>query len=343
MLLTLILGGCAQSSYLLHLAEGHLGVLRARTPIDEVMRAESTDAALKQRLGLVLDARAFATAQLQLPDNGSYRDYADLGRPYVLWNLYATDEFSIQPHLWCYPLMGCFAYRGYYDEARSMEAEQALRTQGYDVYRAGVAAYSTLGWFDDPVLNTMMRWGDHQLVGTLFHELAHQQLFVKNDTAFNESFASFVETRGLLEYQQRHPGRIAAADPASHRDEEFVSLVLETRQRLAQLYASGLPTEQMRQRKTEAFEDLRARYRRLRDDRWAGYDGYDRWFEQPLNNARLLPFGLYDHWQPAFSELFEQQHGDWQAFYLAAKQLGALKPEARNAELTRLLTASESR
>jgi predicted aminopeptidase len=204
-----------------------------------------------------------------------------------------------------------------------------------------VAAYSTLGWFDDPILNTMLRWGDDALGGTIFHELAHQKLYVKNDTAFNESFASFVEHEGLRQWRAAR-GLPPAQDPEQERSEEFTQLVLAARDRLEALYASALPPEPMRARKAAEIERLRAEYRALRDGRWHGDSRYDAWMDAQISNAKLLPFGLYHRWVPAFATLYAQ-HPEWSAFYAAARRLSALTPAERESALERLGTAVADR
>ncbi|MGH8355050.1 MAG: aminopeptidase, partial [Pseudomonas sp.] len=278
---------------------------------------------------------AFASTGLGLPDNRSYRLYADIGRPYVLWNLFAAPEFSLAPETHCFPIAGCVAYRGYYRLGRARGAAALLRQQGLETYVGGVEAYSTLGWFDDPILSSMLHWDDDRLVAVIFHELAHQQLYVRDDTAFNESFASFVEREGLRQWRR---GRgLAAAEPGRlQQREQFTALVLATRARLERLYASGLPPGELRPRKAAEFERLRADYRRLRERQWGGVGRYDAWVEGPLNNAKLLPFGLYERWVPAFAALFAQAGGDWATFYGRVRELGKLPPAAREEALQAL-------
>lgn len=342
-----LVSGCASTLHLLRLAQGQIELLQAREPIDEIVRDEARDPVLRERLRLVLEAREFASRRLALPDNGSYRAYADLARPYVLWNLFAAPEFSLEPRQWCYPLFGCFAYRGFFDRARAQQAAAELRAEGLNVALAGVPAYSTLGWFDDPVVSPMLRWSDAELVATVFHELAHQKLFVKNDTAFNESFASFVQDQGLsayaAAYREAHGRTLQGFDPqARQREQAFVALVLDTRERLERLYALRLPVEEMRRRKQAEFAALKQRYEALRDREWEGEGAYDAWFAQPLNNAHLLPFGLYERWQPAFARLFARHGGDWEAFHEAARALAALDAPARAAALQRLLREAQA-
>ncbi len=328
LLLVLALSGCSSVAYYGHLVEGQLDVLRRREPVAAIVADPARDPELRRRLALAQEARTFASARLGLPDNRSYRLYADVQRPYVLWNLFATAEFSLEPELHCFPVAGCVAYRGYYSQGRARGAAALLKRQGLETYIGGVEAYSTLGWFDDPILNTMLGWSDERLVAVIFHELAHQQLYVADDTAFNESFATFVEREGLRQW--RAARGLPAADPQGLRQrEQFSALVLASRARLERLYASGLPQEPMRAAKQAEFERLRRDYRALRDRRWGGVGRYDAWIEAPLNNAKLLPFGLYDRWVPAFATLFREAGGDWPRFYRRVARLGKSSSEAR--------------
>ena len=328
----LLLGGCSTLDYYGHLARGHLQLLQAREPITELLADPGTDAGLKQRLAMALQARRFASTALHLPDNRSYRLYADIQRPFVVWNVFATTEFSLDPQQHCFPIAGCVAYRGFYSQGRARGMAALLKQRGLDTYLGGVEAYSTLGWFDDPILNTMLRWSDERLVAVIFHELAHQQLYVANDTAFNESFATFVERQGLRQW--RAARGMAPADPPGERQrEQFTALVLASRERLERLYASGLAEEQMRAGKQAEFARLRAEYQALREGEWGGTGRYDGWMAAPLNNAKLLPFGLYDRWVPAFAALFAQAEGDWPRFYQRVTALGKLPENERQQAL----------
>ncbi len=331
----ILLSACSSIDYFAHLAKGQYGVLSARRPLDQVIADPATDATLKARLQLAQQARAFASDKLALPHNGSYTLYADVGRPYVAWNVFATAEFSLKPVTHCFLIAGCVGYRGYFDQAHAEAEAKELAGQGDDTYVGGVPAYSTLGWFDDPILNTMLRWDEDALDGTIFHELAHQKLYVKNDTAFNESFATFVQEEGVREWRAAR-GLPRGDSLPQRREDQFTQLVLDARERLEKLYASGLAAEPMRAAKLAEIERLRADYRTLRDTQWQGYKGYDAWVDAPINNAKLLPFGLYHKWVPAFATLYAQQNGDWPKFYEAARQLAKQDPQPRDAALERL-------
>jgi predicted aminopeptidase len=332
-----VLGGC-QAGYYAQLLHGQYDLLSRREPIEAVLARPDTDATLASRLRRAQDARDFAARELGLPDNGSYRSYADLGRPFALWNVFAAPELSLAPHTWCYPMVGCLAYRGYYDLARAQAEAAALRQSGLEAHVGGVPAYSTLGWFDDPLLNTVLA-SDETVVATIFHELAHQAVFARGDTAFSESFATFVEHEGLRRYFRAEPGRLAALAARQQRQREFVALMLEARSRLERTYASDLPVDEKRARKATEFGRLREAYAAARA-RWGGDGAYDVWFEGDLDNARLLPFGLYHQWVPAFAALFERAGGDWPAFLREVGSLAGLEAGARARRLEALAQAA---
>ncbi|WNW12643.1 aminopeptidase [Pseudomonas sp. DTU_2021_1001937_2_SI_NGA_ILE_001] len=336
LLLATWLGGCSSFSYYSQLASGQLQLLAAREPVADIVADPARDAALRKRLALAQQARDFATAQLHLPDNRSYRLYADIGRPYVVYNVFATDEFSLDPLTHCFPIAGCVAYRGYYSLGGARGEAALQRQAGKDVFVAGIEAYSTLGWFADPILNTMLGWGDERLATLIFHELAHQRFYVKDDTAFNESYASFVEQEGTRQWRAAR-GLPPQDDSRSAQRDALTRLVLDTRQRLRTLYAQPLPASEMRARKAAEFERLRHEYRQLRDRQWPGDKRFDAWIDAPLNNAKLLPFGLYDQWVPAFAAVFRQVGGDWSRFYVEVERLGKLPAPARTQALHDLM------
>ena len=340
LVLLVLLTGCSSVGYYAQLAEGQWQLLQARRPVAQLLADPQQPPALRRKLALAEDARAFASARLDLPDNRSYRLYADLHRPYVVWNLFASAEFSLQPLTHCFPIAGCVAYRGYFDEQRARGAAALLRAQGLDTEVAGVEAYSTLGWFDDPLLGGMLAWNDTQLAALIFHELAHQRLYLPGDTAFNESFAHFVEQEGLRQWRRaRH-----LPEPPAHlqrQREQLVELIMACRARLERLYAEPLAPEAMRAAKQAEFQRLRHDYAALRDGPWRGDRRYDAWFARPLNNARLLPFGLYDQWVPAFAALFAETGGDWGRFYARAAELADLPAELRRQALAARLAHAQ--
>lgn len=335
LLLALALNGCSSLDYYGQLASGQLQLLHVREPVARVLADPSRDATLRQRLALSQRARVFASAELALPDNGSYRVYADIHRPFVVWNVFATPELSLAPVTHCFPIAGCVAYRGYYQPGRARGAAALMREEGLDTWIGGVEAYSTLGWFDDPILSSMVRWDEDRLAAVIFHELAHQKLYVADDSAFNESFASFVEREGLRQWRASQ-GLPAGGEEGVRQREQFTALVLASRERLERLYASDRPDAEKRAAKQAEFERLRRDYRQLRDSQWQGVGRYDGWIESPLNNAKLLPFGLYDRWVPAFAELYRRSAG-WTDFYERVAALAALEPTQRQAAVAALM------
>jgi len=330
-----LLSGCSSISYYSQLVDGQWQLLRAREPVAEVIADPTRPQPLRDHLVQAQKARMFASEHLHLPDNQSYRLYADIGRPYVVWNVFATQEFSLSPENHCFPIAGCVAYRGYYSQGAARGEAALLRQRGMDVSIGGVEAYSTLGWFNDPIMSSMMHWGDERLATLIFHELAHQRFYVKDDTEFNESFATFVEQEGTRQWRVAR-GLAPLGDSTLRQRDQFTRLILDTRKRLETLYAQPLSAEAMRQAKAAQFERLRQDYRQLRDSQWAGDKRYDAWINQPMNNARLLPFGLYDQWVPAFAALFKQEGGDWVRFYAAVERMGQLPVGARKTALRQL-------
>jgi predicted aminopeptidase len=276
---------------------GQVGLLRQRVPIDEVIQDPAYDAATRERLELVGELRRFAVEELALPESKSYTTYVNLGRDYVVWNVVAAGEFSIEPETWCFPVAGCVSYRGYFDRAKALAFAEKLSGRGLDTFTGGSPAYSTLGHFKDPVLNTMLTGSEANIAATLFHELAHQRFYMKGDTELSESFATAVEqfaVRAWLEHRNQ------AADVESYssrlsRQRDFAELVRRQRERLASIYASGTDAESMRGAKTAAFEQMRSEYESL-NSAWGGSGDYDGWFRGELNNASLVAVTSYQRW-----------------------------------------------
>jgi predicted aminopeptidase len=327
-----LLGGCSTLGYYAHLAAGEMAVLRARKPIPQVIDNPGTPTKLRGRLQLAQRARAFASDTLKLPRNKSYTTYADIHRPFVMWNVFATPALSLQPVEHCFLFAGCVTYQGFYHKHRAEALADKLANEGDDVWIGGVPAYSTLGHFADPLLSSMDRWSDDEMIGTIFHELAHQEYYVKNDTAFNESFATFVQREGLREWHTDN--HMPPPDPAvAQRKKQFTELVLATRRKLRTLYAGNASNASKREAKAQAFAAMRRQYRNQRDTTWHGDSGYDHWFDTPINNAKLLPFGLYDRGVPAFAALFKRCEGDWARFYAAVRKIGSQPAAQRDAFL----------
>lgn len=337
MLAILLLSGCSSLSYYTQLASGQLALLRAREPVADVIADPQRDPKLRDHLLKSQQARAFASEHLHLPDNKSYRLYADIHRRYVVWNVFATDEFSLDPVTHCFPIAGCVAYRGYYDQGAARGEAALQKLDGKDVYVSGVEAYSTLGWFNDPIISSMTNWGDERLATLIFHELAHQRFYLKDDSEFNESYATFVEEEGTRQWRAARGLPPETASSEAQRRDQLTQLALETRDRLKALYAEPLSPDVMRQRKAEEFERLRSAYQQLRDSQWGGDKRFDSWVYAPMNNARLLPIGLYDLWVPSFEALFRQVKGDWPAFFVAVEKMGGLPKDERKAALERLM------
>ncbi|BCR05580.1 aminopeptidase [Desulfuromonas versatilis] len=335
------LASCSNFDYYAQCVSGHVDVMRRCRPIPQVIEDPDTRPELKKQLQTILEIRDFASRELRLPENGSYRSYADLERPYVVWNVVAAPEFSLEPLQWCFPVAGCVAYRGYFKREEAERFADGLRAAGHDVTVYGVAAYSTLNWFDDPVLNTFCNRPEPNLAGLIFHELAHQRLYVKGDSGFNEAFAKTVELEGVARWlASRGEGEGHGAYLAEfHREEQFIETVLEYREKLKELYARPLPFQQKRARKQEIYDEMRSAYDQLKSS-WGGSHGYDRWFGEGLNNARLVSISTYRVLVPAFRELLGRAGGDLEAFYTEAAKLGKLPVDSRGEALDELTRAA---
>jgi predicted aminopeptidase len=340
-----VAAGCSTFAYYGQAIDGHLEMMRRAEPIAPQIADPATPAELRARLARALEIREFASRELGLPDNGSYRTYADLGRPYVVWNVFAAPEFSVEPRQSCFPVAGCVAYRGYYRQAAADDYGDGLRKGGDDVYVYGVVAYSTLGWFDDPVLNTFVRYPDAELARLVFHELAHQVVYVKGDTMFNESFAVAVEEEGVRRWLDRHgtPAERDAYAAGRQRRADFVRLALRYRGELERLYREPLSDEAKRAGKRQRLAEMDTEYRALKAGRWGGFAGYDRWFDGGVNNAKLGSVATYEELVPAFRALLARENGDLPRFYAVVKQLAKLDKAEREAELAALAAPSRPR
>lgn len=333
-LLALALHGCGLGYYW-QAASGQLALMRASRPVAEVLDDPATPPGLAGRLRATQAMLGYAHGQLHLPGERSYRDYAALDRPYVVWNVVAAPALSLQPREWCYPVVGCVSYRGYFRQAdaRDFAARQAGR--GDDVFVGGVLAYSTLGRFADPLLSTMLVLPDYQLAGLLFHELAHQQLYIRDDAAFNESFATVVEREGVWRWLEGDPVQRCAYGEWLGRLAEVRALLAATRGALAALYAAPLPATVQRGRKAWLLQVLGQDYAALRA-RWGGPPYFDGWFAGGLDNARLAALATYDQYVPALQVLLARSGGDLRRFYAQAAELGARPMAARAAALAEL-------
>jgi len=333
--IALICGACG-GCYLLESAQGQLQLMSKREPISRVIASPSTPPAVRSQLEAVSEIREYAVHELGLPDNGSYRSYANVGRPYVVWNVVAAPEFSVEAKEWCYPIVGCVAYRGYFVERRARSFAGKLRRRGLDVSVAGVAAYSTLGHFNDPILNTMLGWNDIELAAIIFHELTHQMIYVPNDADFNEALAVTVEEEGVRRWllAQGREKDLANYEVQQQQTREVVALLIRTRSELGTLYASGIAPPLMRERKIAAFGALRESYGRLKAD-WGGHAAFEAWFEGDVNNAHLASVATYFDCVPGFKHELDAVGGNLQAFYRRVRELAKLDQKRRDAMLCR--------
>ncbi|TCD14410.1 aminopeptidase [Oricola cellulosilytica] len=324
--LTFVLSGCTGISYYVQSVNGHLQIVSARQPVDELIADPEKPAILRAQMALASDIRQFASEELALPDNDSYRSYVDTHRDYVTWAVFAAPELSLEARTWCFPVYGCVPYRGYFSEETANRFAAQLRRQGLDVHVAGITAYSTLGWSSDPLLNTMFGQDEAHLAGLVFHELAHQQFYARGDSAFNEGFAVVVETTGVTKWltHRGDPAALRRYRDGRERRADFLALVAGARDALAQIYDGPGSEAQKRAAKAAVIEELRSDYRRLRDRRWSGFAGYDAWFDTPIGNAKIAAAGVYNDLVPAFERLFDLCAGDHARFYRAVQRLGAL-------------------
>ena len=369
-----LISGCGTVGYYRQAISGQYEILDRREPIQTVLARTNTSPALREKLQLVLGLREFAERELHLKTDGHYAKYADLGRRYVVWNVYAAPEFSLEPKKWWYPIVGKLKYRGFFSEKEARECAAGLAKKGYDVHVGGVDAYSTLGFFKDPVLNTFVYNSAPDLAETLFHELAHQQVFASGDTDFNEAFATAVGEEGVRRWiAAKGDAKMRAEyDLELRRKEQFVALVMSAREELKKVYGEEGPrpsptkpgsqtkhdsSRQLqttpaaieaastnslvalkRARKTEAITKLRADYGQLKI-KWGGYAGYDHWFQRSLNNAQLSTVATYYTMLPAFEQLLVRNNGDLQKFYADAKALASLSKEERHQRMAALAKA----
>ncbi|MFL6623926.1 MAG: aminopeptidase [Sulfurifustaceae bacterium] len=330
--------GCANVGYYAQAINGQFEVYSHTRLIDDVIADPGTDSTLKDKLAQIERIREYASRELGLPDNDSYRVYADLKRPYVLWNVFATPEFSLKPTEWCFIVTGCVAYRGYFSKQDAENFATQLRAEGADVYVGGVTAYSTLGWFKDPLLNTVVNRPLPEIAGLIFHELAHQRLYVRGDTSFSESFAMTVELEGVRRWLKTNgtDRDYEKYQAQLRRRQEFAALIAKHRDRLEALYESGAGIAEKRAGKAQIFAELRAEYEQLKAS-WNGYRGYDGWFAHGLNNAHLISLGMYFRHVPAFEALLARNRGNLIAFYQAAEDLGHMPSVERVAALNAFL------
>jgi len=333
-ILFILVSGCADVRYYMQSVRGQLDVVSRRQDIVELLEDETLPQAMRDRLNLVLDVRRFAVDAMQLPESGSYKAYADLERDYAVKNLFAAPEFSTHLRTWCYPIIGCATYRGYFDEDQLNATAKKLSKQGYDIYTGRVAAYSTLGWFDDPILNTVMGWPEYQLIGLIFHELAHHRLYIEDDTVFNESFASAVEQSGIELWYSRQARHDQVRIYLERKDSRklVMDIIFRTRDELAELYRQELPVEDARQKKDQLMRQAKKEYEQL-GEQVTSSSGFNRWFAGELNNAKLGSVAAYNNYKDAFLAILASHDHDYAKFYSEVEALGKLDRAERKARM----------
>jgi len=331
LVLVTFLAACSGPGYYLQAISGQWKLIHARRDIQTLLDDPATKKELATNLKSAEQVKAFANSTLDLPGNGSYSSYVEVDGDALVWNVVATKEFSLEAKKWCFPVSGCVPYRGFFKQQKAKTSATRLHNKGMDVFVSPAAAYSTLGWFKDPLLSTMISGPDTRLAAYLFHELAHQRLYVKGDGLFNEGYASFVEKTGLrlwLESSQRQDDLLQwqRRDNASR---DFNHLIGELHKELARLYSSDTPETTMRQKKASIIDSLAISYEQLSDEKWQGKRYYNNWFEDPVNNARLVLYNTYQGGHCAFQSLFDQAGGDLQKFHQLAKQKSRLQKDER--------------
>jgi predicted aminopeptidase len=332
-----LLASCSTLNYYTQAAQGQLELLSDARPIDDWIADPGTSTKLRHRLEAARQIRRYAVSEMALPDNNSYKNYASLKRQYVLWNVVATPELSLRPLQWCFPVAGCVNYRGYYDKGAAMAYAKDLQAQGNDVEVGGVAAYSTLGWFNDPLISTFINYPDAELARMIFHELAHQIVYIPGDSQFNEAFASTVEEVGVERWLERFGNQAMRDGYARYkgRKKDFLHLLVRYRTQLEQNYKMvDRPDSEKRAVKARLFRELKDEYQVLKGS-WGGYAGYDRFFEQPLSNAHLASIATYEDFVPAFRAML-QRDGSFPRFYDSVRRLAETEREARHRTLAEL-------
>ncbi len=341
LLAPILLGGCETLGYLTQAAGGHLSIIGGARSVERWLADPNASAELKRRLASARAIRQFASRQLHLPDNDSYRSYVELGRPFAVWNVVAAPEFSLQPLRSCFPVSGCVDYRGFFSLEDARRYARSLRERGNDVLVRGVPAYSTIGYFDDPLLSSFIDYPDTELARLLFHELAHQVVYVRDDSSFNESFAVALEREGVKRWlsAQGREQDLASFGTASKRAESLNALLAGTRARLLYLYRDNRApnsTEALRAAKAREFARLKADYEALKAS-WGGFAGYDRIFGESPNNALLAATHSYARLVPAFQALLQDSGANLERFYARVRELAALPAEQREETLKRPL------
>lgn len=335
LVLALLLSGC-QLGYYGHLVGGHRALMSARQPVEQVLQRDDLDPALRHKLELSVQLREFAEQQLGLPVDQAYSEYAELESDWVTWNLFAAPPLSLQPKQWCYPVVGCASYHGYFDQQRAERDAEKLRQQGLEVYAGGAIAYSTLGWFDDPLTTPMLAGSDLWFAELLFHELAHRRFYLKGDTRFNESLATAVGRAGMQQWLSSRGAGLAEAhaqlEARERARQQVLALVDDTRQALAELYATTLPEADKLAQRDQLRQTLRERFALAAQDDPA-LSRYQQWFDGPLNNAQLATLADYESLVPGFDAVLAQCEQQWPCFWQRVEQIAALPAEQRTQTL----------
>ncbi len=325
------LTACSGPGYYMQAISGQWKLMHARQDVQSILDDPATDPGLTGQLQLAGQLKTFAQDSLDLPANGSYSSYVEVEGDALVWNVVATEEFSLQAKKWCFPVAGCVPYRGFFKQEKALQSAERYRKKSMDVYVSPSAAYSSLGWFSDPLLSTMLSGTDVRLAAYLFHELAHQRLYIKDDGLFNEGYASFVEETGLKQWLEasRRLDDLEQWKHIQNVNTEFNSLIGETRDELTGLYRSDTPETGMRERKQEIFGSFLHSLEKLRNEKWQGKRYYQSWFEEPLNNARLALYDTYEGSHCAFQRLWFETDGDTREFHRLAEEKSRLEKEER--------------
>jgi len=338
LLLAALGAGCSHLGYYSQAVAGHMDLLHRAQPVADLIADPATAPLLREQLALAQRIRDFAVSELGLPDNRSYRSFSDLQRPAAVWNVVAAPELSLTLRTWCFPVAGCVGYRGYFDRRRAEATAARLRAAGYEVLVYPVPAYSTLGRLDwlggDPLLSTFIGWPEGELARLIIHELAHQQVYVRDDMTFNESYASAVDRLGVRRWLAAHASPAAREQHArtEQRRAQVRALVRAARSELEAIYASEQAEAAQRAAKAVVFERLRAAHRHLREGEWGGFTGWDAWFAR-ANNAALGVFAAYDELVPGFEGLYRRCGGDFACLHDQARRLARLPADERHARL----------
>lgn len=321
----LCLPACSNLSYYLDAANGHMALLDKAQPIEGILQQPDLDKTFRQQLITFQQARDFASQHLYLPEYNSYLNFSELDREYVVWNVVATDEFSIEPEQWCFLFVGCLTYRGYFEKQKVDAYAEELKQQGHDVHVSGVSAYSTLGWFDDPIVSSMLYNNEALRVGVMFHELAHQLMYRKNSTTFNESFAMVVEEEGVRRWFEFNSNKTLLNQYLNDKEksQQFHQMLLRTKNKLKDLYARNSSAIEKRQRKQQYLSAIKNDYTQLRQQ-WEGYSAYDKWMSQDLNNAHFVLVQTYHDLVPMFRAMLKQKNNNLKDFYDAVKVMSEL-------------------